>query len=163
MDKLKNIAFVDGSYNPNTGVCGYGGFLLDQHGNKHEFNGAITNPETCKLRNVAGEIASVITAIDLALNLEMPRITICHDYLGIAYWPLDIWEAKNRTTKEYRDYVKWVINSGIIQIIFEHVKSHKTNEQPWLSDGNNEADRLAKMACKIIGEGAYGNDRSSIV
>ena len=48
-------AFVDGSFNENNGLYGYGGFL-DVHGRRYPIIGSGNDPELSAMRNVAGEI-----------------------------------------------------------------------------------------------------------
>ena len=62
-------AFVDGSFNSETGVYGYGGFLMEANGKKHILQGSGDDPELASMRNVAGEIQGSMAAAELALNL----------------------------------------------------------------------------------------------
>lgn len=135
----KNYAFIDGSFNPATKVYGCGGFLIDQFGRKHIIQGNGYDQRMAKMRNVAGEILGAMRAIDLAKDLDMKRLTIFHDYEGIAAWPLGRWRCKKRETRDYAMFVWKAMDLGL-KIYFNHVKGHSGNAE------NEEADQLAKLA-----------------
>lgn len=135
----KNYAFIDGSYNPATNVYGCGGFLVDQYGLHHVILDSGNDPEKAKMRNVAGEILGAMAAISLASDLNMERLTIFHDYEGIAAWPKGRWKCKKHATREYAMFVWKMMDAGM-RIYFQHVRGHSG------IDGNEEADKLAKIA-----------------
>lgn len=135
----KNYAFIDGSFNPSTKVYGCGGFLIDHLGKKHIIQKNGSEPEMAKMRNVAGEILGAITAVELAQNLGMRKLTIFHDYEGIAAWVLGRWKCKKPETRKYVMFMWNAMEAGL-KIYFTHVKGHSGN---W---GNEEADQLAKLA-----------------
>jgi ribonuclease HI len=136
----KNYAFVDGSYNPKTGVYGYGAIIVDQYGLRHKIHGIGTDKETSKMRNVAGEILGSRKTVELAIELSMKVITIFYDYDGIANWPLGKWKCKNKHTQEYAKFM----NGTPINIIFQKVKGHSGILE------NEEVDRLAKESVGIF-------------
>lgn len=134
----RNYAYVDGSFNPKTNVYGWGGFLVDQAGKRWIIKGCGSDPDLAKMRNVAGEIMGATEAIKKALKLHMRKLTIYHDYEGIAAWALGTWKAKKEGTKKYAEFVKEAMKT--LRLYFRHVKSHTG------IDGNELADRLAKEA-----------------
>lgn len=139
----KNYAFIDGSFNPKTKVYGWGGFLMDQFGEKHIIQGSGKLPTFAAMRNVAGEILGVIEVLFKARNLNMEELTIYYDYEGVANWPLGKWKCNKNETKKYAKIVNKIMKSGL-KLYFEHVKGHSGNL------GNEEADRLAKEAVGIL-------------
>ncbi len=140
MKKLtKNYAFVDGSFNQDTKIYGCGGFLIDQNGKKHIIQDSEMDPAMAKMRNVAGEILGAMRAIALAQNLGMKKLTIFHDYEGVAAWPLGKWKCRKRETRKYAMFVWMAIETGL-KIYFSQIKGHSG------IDGNEEADRLARLA-----------------
>ncbi|MBO5069489.1 MAG: ribonuclease H family protein [Roseburia sp.] len=132
-----NYAFVDGSYNVATKVYGYGGFLIHD-GRKEVLQGSGTDEEMASMRNVAGEVLGSMAAIEKAIELGLPEISIYYDYAGIEMWANGSWKRNKKGTIAYYDYVCSVRDK--LQIRFVKVKGHSGVE------GNEEADRLAKEA-----------------
>ena len=84
-----------------------------------------------------------MAVIDLALDLHMHKLTLFHDYEGIAAWPLERWKCKRPLTKDYTRFVKKAMQHGL-HLYFEQVKGHSG------IPGNEEADQLAKLAIKPV-------------
>ncbi len=78
-------AFVDGSYNIATKVYGYGGFLI-HNGEKEVLQGSGNDAEMASMRNVSGEILGAMAAVERAIDLKLPEVTIYYDYMGIEMW-----------------------------------------------------------------------------
>ena len=136
-DMPEVYAFVDGSYNVQTKIYGYGGFLM--HGGKKELlQGSGSDEEMASMRNVAGEILGSMAAIERALELGLTEITVYYDYAGIEMWADGSWKRNKKGTAAYYDYICSVKDR--ISIRFVKVKGHSGVE------GNEEADRLAKEA-----------------
>lgn len=133
-------AFVDGSFNSQTNVYGYGGFLV-YNGQKEILQGNGNEPEMATMRNVAGEVLGSRTAIYRAICLGLQKITIYYDYSGIEKWATGEWKRNKVGTKLYYDFIQDAKKK--IDISFVHVKGHSG------IDGNEEADRRAKEAVGI--------------
>ncbi len=137
---MKVTAYVDGSYDKNTGVYGYGVVLLNEDGTDADemLNGFGEDKDG--VWNVAGEIEGAMKAIEYAKRKGCDAIHICYDYEGIEAWPTHKWKAKKDITKQYVSFVEE--HSKLINITFEKVKAHTGVEF------NEAADKLAKDGVK---------------
>ena len=75
-----NYAFVDGSFNENTKVYGFGGFVV-LNGEKTTIQGHGNDKEMASMRNVAGEVLGAMEAVSVALSHNIPELTIYYDIL----------------------------------------------------------------------------------
>lgn len=134
-------AFVDGSYNPKTAVSGYGGFLVMPDGTEHVLQGTEERPEWTAMRNVAGEVAGCMAAVQKALELGLTSLHIYYDYMGIEQWAIGGWEARKPETKHYAAFMENAMQR--IGIAFHKVAGHTG------IPGNERADVLAKQAVGV--------------
>lgn len=136
-ENRENAAYVDGSYNIATGEFSYGVVMFHQ-GQELHFSRKFNDKELSEMRNVAGEIKGAEAAMEYAYTHGMDRITIYHDYEGIAKWPLRLWKANKTGTQAYQAFYDKISKS--VDIKFVKVKGHSGDKY------NDEADRLAKEA-----------------
>lgn len=134
-----NFAFVDGSFNSETFVYGYGGFLCVDGTRYYPISGSGDDPEMATMRNVAGEIEGAMAAVKKACQLGLKQITILYDYKGVEEWATGSWKTNKTGTKAYAKYM----TSADIDIRFQKVATHTGIE------GNEIADALAKSAVGI--------------
>lgn len=139
-DLDKPYAFVDGSFNPDTGVYGYGGYLFDGT-TKHLLQGNGCNPELASMRNVAGEIEGSMAAVRKAEELGIREMTMFYDYQGIEKWATGQWKTNKDSTKAYAEFMKPENRS--VGLSFVHTKGHSGIE------GNEIADVMAKDSVGI--------------
>ncbi len=135
------FSFVDGSYNDETGIYGYGGYI-SVNGCKHILQGSGNDPELASMRNVAGELEGSIAAMMFAKNNGLKDLCILYDYNGIEHWADGSWKRNKKGTIAYYELVQKLKKE--INIEFRKVKGHSKVE------GNEEADHLAKQAVGII-------------
>lgn len=133
-------AFVDGSFNPDTGVYGYGGFLC-VNGRHYPLVGSGNEPGMSAMRNVAGEIEGSMAAVRKAESLGVREMTLLYDYKGIEEWATGAWSANKPETAAYRDFMNPAHRS--VHVAFEKVAAHTGIE------GNEMADVMAKSAVGI--------------
>ena len=139
-DLIKPYAFVDGSFNPDTGVYGYGGYLFDGT-TKYPLQGYGNSPELASMRNVAGELEGSIAAVRKAEELGIREMTIFYDYQGIEKWATGQWKTNKDSTKAYAEFMKPENRS--VGLSFVHTKGHSGIE------GNEIADVMAKNSVGI--------------
>ncbi len=131
------VAYVDGSYNVATeeyscGVVFFYGGSEDHICRKGE------DSELASMRNVAGEILGARIAMQEAVSRGAKKLTIYHDYQGIASWCLGQWKTNKEGTRAYKEYFDSL--KGTLAISFQKVKGHSGDT--W----NDLADELAKSA-----------------
>ncbi|MDD6004384.1 MAG: hypothetical protein PUC68_01830 [Firmicutes bacterium] len=128
-----DYAYIDGSYDKESLMYGYGGFLV--HDDKeYLLQGA--GFDELGMHNVSGEIEGAMAVVRRCRELGIDKIRIYYDYKGIELWVSGEWKAKKEGTIAYRDFMR---NSGV-NIEFTKVKGHSKVE------GNEKADQLAKEA-----------------
>lgn len=137
---LDGIAYVDGSYNAATGEFSYG-VVLFHDGKELQFSEKFNDEELATMRNVAGEIKGAEAAMMYAYEHKMSKISIYHDYEGIAKWPLRQWQANKEGTIAYREFYDKIVS--YVEITFVKVKGHSGDKY------NDIADKLAKEALGI--------------
>lgn len=130
-------AYIDGSYDSNTGRYSFGGVLII--GNEIlSFNKAYDADEYSSARNVAGEIKGAGYIIKYCINRNIKELAIYYDYEGIEKWYTKQWKANSSIARVYVDFVDSIRDK--IKIHFVKVKSHSNDLY------NDEADALAKAA-----------------
>lgn len=137
--KKEAVAYVDGSYNRNTGYWGYGVILFpkDDEDEHWEFSGK--GNKYNQHWNIAGELYASAIATREAIAKGFNELTICYDYEGIEYLVTGKWKIKSELSNKYaltmRDYINF------ITLHFEKVKAHSGDRF------NEMVDKLARKAC----------------
>lgn len=128
--------YTDGSY--VNGRYSYGYAFIKDGEIVLEGNGVGEDLEAAGMRNVAGEIAAVQHAVEKAVALNA-RIRIYHDYSGISLWVTGEWQAKNKFTQAYAEFMR--THQGVYE--FQKVAGHSGDKF------NDYVDGLAKEALGI--------------
>ena len=139
-DKDTAVAYVDGSYDIKTGRFSYG-VVFFANGSEMHINRAFRHGELSSMRNVAGEIMGSGEAMKRAREMGIKKLTIYHDYEGIAKWCTGQWQAKKKWTRKYKAFYDEV--SKDVEINFVKVTGHSGDKY------NDLADKLAKEALGI--------------
>lgn len=129
------VAYVDGSYNVDTGEYSCGVVFMTEDEEIHIAKRG-ESEELATMRNVAGEILGAELAMKKAVAMGLKKLSIYHDYEGVAAWCLGRWKANKEGTRAYRDYFDSV--RECIEIRFIKVKGHSGDKY------NDLADKLAK-------------------
>ncbi|MDR3560521.1 MAG: hypothetical protein P4N59_03630 [Negativicutes bacterium] len=128
--------YVDGSFKEGKYAWG---FVAYQDGEEiHAENGVGDNAEAVAMRNVAGELAAAMRAVNWAIKEGVDKIVIHHDYTGIAAWVNGSWKAKKVWTQKYAKFMQSHYLRGFVR--FEQIVGHSGNR------GNERADELAGSA-----------------
>lgn len=139
--KQKAQAYIDGSFNSQTGIYGWGGFITFD-GVEFVIQGSNNNPKYAKSRNIAGEIEGATHVIQFAIDCGIKDLDLYYDYEGIAKWFDGTYVAKKPISKDYKVFADSIKNK--INVTFHKVTAH-TGVQ-----GNERADKLAKQAVGIL-------------
>lgn len=136
---LKNIAYVDGSFDGHSKTYGFGGFIIyEENGKKcvRVVQGAGNDSDMSKMRNVAGEISGAMRIVEEAICLGLEEITLYYDYAGIENWVTGVWSCNKYETYEYSRFMHE--SSKQIRIHFHKVAGHSGDT------GNEIVDTIAK-------------------
>lgn len=131
----EGIAYVDGSYNTETGCYACGIVFFCENGEEH-YNEKGMDIELAGMRNVAGELLGARRAMEMAIKRGLKKLIIYHDYQGIASWCLGEWKTNKEGTRAYKEYYDSI--QGKLDVAFCKVKGHSGDT--W----NDLADQLAK-------------------
>ena len=134
------VAYVDGSFNVDTMVYGYGVVMM-YHGREEYYKGSGNEENMSAMRNVAGEILGATYAMKYAYDHDIKNLVIYHDYEGIARWCLGEWKTNKLETQTYKN--KYQEYSKKVNISFIKVKGHSGDKY------NDLADALAKEAAGV--------------
>ena len=134
------VAYVDGSYNPDTNEYAYGAIVFYDGGEEH-FAEKFNDSDMAKMRNVAGEIEGAKLAMQFCIDNHIEEIDIYYDYEGVEKWCTGAWKANKSGTISYKQFYDEIKKS--VKVSFNKVKGHSGDKY------NDVADRLAKDALGI--------------
>ena len=142
-DELDHVIAVDGSYNDKSKTIGSGMYVRYYENNvmKEEFLYS-TIHSNLEGRNIVGEVFACIKAIEIAIDKGWRQVNIVFDYLGLAFWHLNIWSCNTKLALSYKHAIKEL--SKKICINWLKVKSHTSIKV------NDNADILAKVGALVM-------------
>lgn len=135
-------AYCDGSYNAETKTYGYG-VVFFNNDEKTVLSGGDNAEELSSMRNVAGELLGAMNAMKLAIRFNAKKLILYFDYTGLEFWVTGKWQANNRYTQAYRDFMNDCTKKYNITLEFQKVKGHSGDQY------NEEADMLAKKGAGV--------------
>lgn len=144
---LKNIAYVDGSFDGRSKTYGFGGFVIYEENDKkcvRVVQGAGNDSDMSKMRNVAGEISGAMRIVEEAIYLGLKEITLYYDYAGIENWVTGVWSCNKYETNQYASFMHE--SSKQIRIHFHKVAGHSGDT------GNDIVDTIAQEQSGVIND-----------
>ena len=144
------IAYTDGSYNSMLERYAYGTIIFPNPQDltdQLQISGSGEVDEYKTANNVAGEVLGAVTAMEFALEQGWEKITIFHDYNGLAYWAKAMpgmtrrWQAKTPIAQYYQK--RYDELSQMIDVDFFWVRGHSRDHY------NDIVDALAKRELGI--------------
>lgn len=134
------VAYVDGSYNAETGEYSYGAVIF-QKGEEITLSEKFFDEELSLMRNVAGEIAGSMRVMRYCIENDISHLDLYYDYEGIEKWCTGVWKTNKMGTIEYKEYYDSIKDR--VNVRFHKVKGHSGDKY------NDMADSLAKKALGI--------------
>ena len=144
------IAYTDGSYNSMLERYAYGTIIFPNPQDltdQLQISGSGEVDEYKTANNVAGEVLGAVSAMEFALEQGWKKITIFHDYNGLAYWAKAMpgmtrrWQAKTPIAQYYQK--RYDELSQMIDVDFFWVRGHSRDHY------NDIVDALAKRELGI--------------
>lgn len=135
------VAYVDGSFNKEKYIYGYGCVLIKDGQVIKKIYGKGKHHDYVGMRNVAGEIFGSEVAIEYAIENGYDEVIVYYDYMGIEKWATKKWQANKPGTKAYQKKCQEYFKK--INVIFQKVAAHTGVTY------NEMADGLAKKAVGI--------------
>lgn len=134
------VAYVDGSYNTETGEYSYGAVVFCR-GEEITLSEKFFDEELSLMRNVAGEIAGSMRVMRYCIENDISHLDLYYDYEGIEKWCTGVWKTNKSGTTAYREYYDSIKDK--VNVRFHKVKGHSGDKY------NDMADSLAKKALGI--------------
>lgn len=148
-------AYIDGSFNSDKKVYGYGGFI-DVAGRRYVLSGSGCEPDYLPLTSTAGEVCGVLAVFSKIRELGLNEIVIYHDSMVIQHWLMSDSDGGHELRRVYRQQAKSLADNGVV-MKFNHVKSHvkrkelNTTSNTLLQNRGIEiADRLARESVGLV-------------
>lgn len=139
-EKNTAVAYVDGSYNAETGSFGCG-VVIFHGGEETSLGESFSDPLLASMRNVAGEIEGAKLAMQYCIDRGIKELDIYYDYEGIEKWCTGEWKTNKEGTAAYKRFYDEA--KKLVRVSFNKVRGHSGDKY------NDMADRLAKDAVGV--------------
>lgn len=133
-DKCEIEIYVDGSFKNNK--TGYGAIILKNGKLIKEFSGIVEQSDVKGTSQIAGELESVIVALDWCMKNNINFVKIYYDLENTEKWATGEYKARNPVSQRYVE----ILHRCNIKIDWQKVSAHSANQ--W----NEYVDKLAKKA-----------------
>jgi ribonuclease HI len=133
-------AYVDGSFNIETGKYSYGLIITKDDVITYIENGAAKDNSQRDIRQIGGELTGSIRALEYCAESGIKDIVILHDYEGVCYHATGFWERREESSRRYYDLFNKLTKDHGIKVHFVKVDSHTGDLY------NEMVDEFAKAA-----------------
>lgn len=117
-------AYVDGSYNDNSGKYSYGLLIVKDDVISYIENGAAENSRQKAIRQIGGELKACIRSLQYCGENGIKEVVIFHDYEGVAYHATGFWERREESSRQYHDLYNKMVKDYGLKVHFVKVDSH---------------------------------------
>ncbi|GAA0782296.1 ribonuclease H family protein [Hathewaya limosa] len=132
--------YVDGSFNIDTGRYSYALVVVKNNIIEYMENGVAKDQSGIKLRQILGELKAATRSYEYAIENNIKKIVLFHDYEGIFHHAIGTWNRKDISSQVYYEKFNKYKNEYGLEVIFVKVDSHT-------GDLFNEiTDNYAKLA-----------------
>ncbi len=133
-------AYVDGSYNVDTGKYSYGLLIAKQDIVTYIENGVAEDDSMRDIRQIGGELKAAIRALQYCGENKIKELVIFHDYAGVCYHATGYWERREESSRKYFEEFNRLVHEHGIKVHFVKVDSHTGDLY------NEMVDEFAKVA-----------------
>lgn len=133
-------AYVDGSFNIETGKYSYGLVITKEDVITYIESGAAEDNSLKDIRQIGGELKGSIRALQYCAENGIKEIVIFHDYAGVCYHATGFWERREESSRQYYELFNRITNEHGIKVYFVKVDSHTGDLY------NEMVDEFAKAA-----------------
>lgn len=132
------VVFTDGSYSQTSKRYGCGAVIFSPDGGIKKFSFSSDDKKYAKYQSRAGEMLAVINVFQTLMIDEVKRVTVFHDFTGVASTAKPTSKPRDELGRFYKGYMQGIILPRMV-VTFIHVAGHSGNRF------NDMADSLAKM------------------
>lgn len=133
-------AYVDGSYNIDSGKYSYGLLITKDEVVTYIEKGVAEDDSLRDIRQIGGELKASIRALQYCGENNIKELVIFHDYEGVCYHATGFWERREESSRRYYEEFNKLVSKHGIKVHFVKVDSHTGDLY------NEMVDEFAKVA-----------------